>query len=98
MSTDNAERKKAELDLKAEEERIRKAEEERKQEEINMAGPGTEMMDLSAENALANITPQTDQKIITQQNVTNSRNESTRVTVLSSRDTFAQQMVRSYAR
>ena len=98
MSTDNAERKKAELDLKAEEERIRKAEEERKQEEINMAGPGTEMMDLSAENALANITPQTDQKIITQQNVTNSRSENTRVTVLSSRDTVAQQMARSYAR
>tara|TARA_B100000902_G_scaffold139804_1_gene137866 strand:- start:765 stop:2477 length:1713 start_codon:yes stop_codon:yes gene_type:complete len=98
MSTDNAEKKKAELDLKAEQERIKKAEEERKQAELNAQGPGTEMMDLSAENALANLTPQTDQKIITQQNINQSSSESTRVTVLSSRDTIAQQMARSYAR
>lgn len=98
MRTDNAARKKAELQAKAEEERITKAEEARKQQELNAQGAGTEMMDLSTENALANLTPQTDQKIITQQNINQSSSESTRVTVLSSRDTFAQQMVRSYAR
>jgi|TARA_B100001093_G_scaffold503386_1_gene557684 hypothetical protein len=98
MSTDNAEKKKAELDIKAEEERIRKAEEDRKQQELNMAGPGTEMIELSTDNALANITPPKETKVITQQNVNQSRNESNRVTVLSSRDTIAQQMARSYAR
>ena len=98
MSTDNAEKKKAELDLKAEEERIRKAEEERKQAELNAQGAGTEMMDLSAENALANIGTPVENNVVTQQNVTQSRQESTRVTVLNNRDSFAQQMVRSYAR
>lgn len=97
MDTDNAAKKKAELQAKAEEERIKQAEEERRKQ-LNAEGTGTEMLDLSTDNALANMIPPKETKVITQQNVTQSRNESNRVTVLSSRDTIAQQMARSYAR
>jgi len=98
MRTDNAARKKAELQAKAEEERITKAEEERKQQELNIAGPGSEMIELSTDNALANITPSKETQVNTQQNVTHSRQETNKVTILQSNDTFANQMARSYAR
>ena len=98
MSTDNAEKKKAELDLKAEQERIKKAEEERKQAELNAQGPGTEMLDMSTENALANVGPQKETKVITQQNVSQNRSESNRVTVLSGREHRSSGFMGAYAR
>jgi len=97
MDTDNAAKKKAELQAKAEEERIKKAEEERKAQELNAQGPGAEMMDLSAENALADFQmPETN--VVTTQNVTQSRNESNRVTVLSGREHRSSGFVGAYAR
>lgn len=98
MSTDNAEKKKAELDLKAEQERIKKAEEERKQAELNAQGPGTEMLDMSTQNALANVGPQKETKVITQQNVSQNRSESNRVTVLSGREHRSSGFMGAYAR
>ena len=98
MSTDNAEKKKAELDLKAEQERIKKAEEERKQAELNAQGPGTEMLDMSTENALANVGPPKETKVITQQNVSQNRSESNRVTVLSGREHRSSGFMGAYAR
>ena len=98
MSTDNAENKKAELDLKAEQERIKKAEEERKQAELNAQGPGTEMLDMSTENALANVGPPKETKVITQQNVSQNRSESNRVTVLSGREHRSSGFMGAYAR
>lgn len=97
MDTDNAAKKKAELQAKAEEERIKKAEEERKAQELNAQGPGVQMMDLSAENALADLQmPETN--VVTTQNVTQSRNESNRVTVLSGREHRSSGFVGAYAR
>lgn len=98
MSTDNAEKKKAELDLKAEQERIKKAEEERKQAELNAQGPGTEMLDMSTQNALANVGPPKETKVITQQNVSQNRSESNRVTVLSGREHRSSGFMGAYAR
>ena len=98
MDTDNAEKKKAELDLKAEEQRIKDAEEKRRQE-LNTAGQGTEMLDLSTQNAMAQTEPQpTQAPQVAQTNVTQSRSETSKVTVISGRMPRSVSYAASYAR
>ena len=76
MSTDNAEKKKAELDLKAEQARIEAAAEEERQK-LSEQGQGTEILDTSAENAITPAAPVTvvqNEQVATVQNSSNQSN------------------------
>ena len=81
MSTDNAEKKKAELDLKAEQARIEAAAEEERQK-MAEAGQGTEILDTSTENAMTPAAPvtvvQNEQVATVQSNSNQSNNISVR--------------------
>lgn len=76
MSTDNAEKKKAELDLKAEQARIEAAAEEERQK-MAEAGQGTEILDTSTENAMTPAAPVTvvqNEQVATVQSSSNQNN------------------------
>ena len=76
MSTDNAEKKKAELDLKAEQARIEAAAEEERQK-MAEAGQGTEILDTSTENAITPAAPVTvvqNEQVATVQNSSSQSN------------------------
>ena len=76
MSTDNAEKKKSELDLKAEQARIEAAAEEERQK-LSEQGQGTEILDTSAENAITPAAPVTvvqNEQVATVQNSSNQSN------------------------
>ena len=76
MSTDNAEKKKAELDLKAEQARIEAAAEEERQK-MAEAGQGTEILDTSTENAMTPAAPVTvvqNEQVATVQNSSSQSN------------------------